>query len=310
MAREEWRRANVNQFIENTCHSIHALKPWVKFGISPFGIWRPGFPKQIQGLDAYAKIYADSRLWLASGWLDYLSPQLYWPVDQQEQSFPVLLQWWSGQNAKHRHLWPSLNASNVGSRWKPDEITRQMQIVRRQPGVSGEIFYHLRNLFDNHALTDVVRAEYPQPALVPASPCWIPLRPTSRSSPSLKAAPVCGLNGQPPAPNRRGCGFCNSELTVCGRLKFCRQIKPRGPFPISSRTLSRSAPWTGSKMKVSRPRSRKSCPRRCTRKAKIPVWIGVGIRTADPHISRRGELSESLTFLKWDWQSSSLRIGT
>ena len=89
MAREEWRRANVNQFIENTCHSIHALKPWVKFGISPFGIWRPGFPKQIQGLDAYAKIYADSRLWLASGWLDYLSPQLYWPVDQQEQSFPA-----------------------------------------------------------------------------------------------------------------------------------------------------------------------------------------------------------------------------
>ena len=116
MSRDEWRRANVNQFIQNVYHSIHALKPWVKFGISPFGIWRPGFPKQIQGLDAYAKIYADSRSWLANGWLDYFSPQLYWPVDQPEQSFPVLLQWWSEQNAKHRHLWPSLNASNVGTR--------------------------------------------------------------------------------------------------------------------------------------------------------------------------------------------------
>ncbi|HLZ55262.1 MAG TPA: family 10 glycosylhydrolase, partial [Verrucomicrobiae bacterium] len=93
MSRDEWRRANVNQFVQNTYRSIHALKPWVKFGISPFGIWRPGFPPQIQGLDTYARLYADSRLWLASGWLDYLSPQLYWPVDQREQSFPVLLQW-------------------------------------------------------------------------------------------------------------------------------------------------------------------------------------------------------------------------
>ena len=68
LSRDEWRRANVNQFIQSVYHSIHALKPWVKFGISPFGIWRPGYPKQIQGLDAYAKLYADSRLWLAE-WL-------------------------------------------------------------------------------------------------------------------------------------------------------------------------------------------------------------------------------------------------
>ena len=100
MSRDDWRRANVNQFIQNVDHSIHALKPWVKFGISPFGIWRPGWPKQIQGLDTYAKLYADSRLWLANGWLDYISPQLYWPVDQREQSYPVLLQWWS--EAKHQ----------------------------------------------------------------------------------------------------------------------------------------------------------------------------------------------------------------
>ncbi len=95
MSRDEWRRANINEFIQDVYHSIKALKPWVKFGISPFGIWRPGFPKQVQGLDAYAKLYADSRLWLANGWLDYLSPQLYWPVDSPQQSFPVLLNWWS-----------------------------------------------------------------------------------------------------------------------------------------------------------------------------------------------------------------------
>jgi len=172
MSRDEWRRANVNQFVQNVDHSIHALKPWVKFGISPFGIWRPGFPKQVQGLDAYAKLDADSRLWLANGWLDYLSPQLYWPIDQREQSFPALLQWWSEQNVKHRHLWPGLNAVNVGTKWKPDEITRQIQIVRKQPGADGEIFYHLRTLQENRALADVVHALYSQPALVPASP-WL-----------------------------------------------------------------------------------------------------------------------------------------
>ena len=91
----------------------------------------------------------------------------------------MLLNWWAEQNVKGRHLWPSLNASNVGTKWRPDEIARQMQIVRRQPGVGGEIFYHLRNLLDNRALADVVRAEYPQPALVPASP-WLDSTPPDK----------------------------------------------------------------------------------------------------------------------------------
>jgi len=172
LSRDDWRRANVNEFIQSVYRSIHALKPWVKFGISPFGIWRPGYPKQIQGLDAYAKIYADSRKWLAEGWLDYFSPQLYWAIDQREQSFPVLLQWWSEQNVKHRHIWPSLNAVNVGTKWKPDEITRQIQMIRKQSGVSGEIIYHLRTLSENYALADVVRTQYPQSALVPTTP-WL-----------------------------------------------------------------------------------------------------------------------------------------
>ncbi|MGB7768923.1 MAG: hypothetical protein WBN22_08730, partial [Verrucomicrobiia bacterium] len=89
-----------------------------------------------------------------------------------QQSFPVLLNWWSAQNVKHRHLWPSLNAVNVGAKWKPEEIARQIQVVRNQPGASGEIIYHLRNLLENRALADVLRVQYSQPALVPASP-WL-----------------------------------------------------------------------------------------------------------------------------------------
>jgi uncharacterized lipoprotein YddW (UPF0748 family) len=170
--REDWRRANVNQFIQSIYQSIKALKPWVKFGLSPFGIWRPQNPPQIRGLDAYAKLYADSRLWLANGWLDYCAPQLYWAVEPKEQSFPVLLNWWAQQNLKGRQLWPGLNAANVGGKWGPDEIARQIKAARDQSRAGGVIFYHLRNLTDNRALADVIRAAYTQTALVPAMP-WL-----------------------------------------------------------------------------------------------------------------------------------------
>jgi uncharacterized lipoprotein YddW (UPF0748 family) len=171
LTRDDWRRQNVNEFVQSVYRSIKAAKPWVQFGISPFGIWRPGNPPSIKGLDAYASLYADSRLWLANGWVDYLAPQLYWPVDAPQQSFPALLNWWSSQNVKGRHLWPGLEDSNVGTTWKPEEIARQMDIVRQQ-AAGGEIHFHLRNVLDNPALAAVVRADYLQPALVPASP-WL-----------------------------------------------------------------------------------------------------------------------------------------
>jgi hypothetical protein len=163
----------------------------VKFGVSPFGIWRPGFPQSIKGMDAYANLYADSRLWLASGWVDYFAPQLYWPVDSPQQSFPVLLNWWATQNVKGRNLWPGLNASDVGEKWNPDEIARQIAITRRQPGASGEIFFHLRNLTENPALAGVVRAQYAQTALGPASP-WLNSSPPGK--PKISVTTSAGAN--------------------------------------------------------------------------------------------------------------------
>jgi uncharacterized lipoprotein YddW (UPF0748 family) len=179
----DWRRQNVNQFIQTVYQNIKAVKPWVKFGVSPFGIWRPHFPNQIQGLDAYANLYADSRKWLAEGWLDYFAPQLYWPVDSPQQSFPVLLQWWREQNVKGRNLWPGLSAANVGVKFSANEIARQIQITRGQ-NVDGEIFYHLKNLTDNPALAEIIHDEYPQSALVPASP-WLDSTPPDK--PTLTA---------------------------------------------------------------------------------------------------------------------------
>jgi uncharacterized lipoprotein YddW (UPF0748 family) len=184
LARDDWRRQNVNAFIQKVYQSIKAAKTWVKFGASPFGIWRPGHPWQIKGLDTYAGLYADSRLWLANGWLDYFAPQLYWPIDPPQQSFPILLNWWTQQNAKGRNLWAGLNAVAVGKDWSANEIARQLSLTRRQPGASGEIFYHLRTIAENPALNSVVRAEYTQAALVPASP-WLASSPPAKPNLSV-----------------------------------------------------------------------------------------------------------------------------
>jgi uncharacterized lipoprotein YddW (UPF0748 family) len=108
LAKDDWRRQNVDLLVEGFFKGVRAAKPWVQVGISPFGIWRPGNPAQIKGFDAYAEIYADSKKWLENGWLDYLAPQLYWPIARPDQSYPVLLDWWLAQNPKHRHIWPGL----------------------------------------------------------------------------------------------------------------------------------------------------------------------------------------------------------
>ena len=71
LERDDWRRENVNQFLRLVDEGVHREKPWVKFGLSPFGIWRPGNPPQVKGFDQYALLYADARLWLNEGWVDY-----------------------------------------------------------------------------------------------------------------------------------------------------------------------------------------------------------------------------------------------
>jgi uncharacterized lipoprotein YddW (UPF0748 family) len=184
LSRDDWRRENVNQFIRRVYQSIKLTKPSVKFGISPFGIWRPGNPPQIQGHDAYAKLYADSKKWLSSGWVDYFAPQLYWPIEQREQSFPVLLNWWVEQNTKQKHLWPGLSTSSAG-KWKAGEISRQIQTVRKQSGSTGHIHWSMKSLLNNRALADdLAQNVYTEPALMPPTP-WLDSVPSAK--PTLHA---------------------------------------------------------------------------------------------------------------------------
>ncbi|GAA5521005.1 family 10 glycosylhydrolase [Aliifodinibius salicampi] len=176
--RNEWRRENINTFVKRLNEEIKLIDPKVRFGISPFGIWRPGHPEQIEGFDAYNEIFADARKWLREGWVDYLTPQLYWPISQQAQSFPVLLEWWQQQNIKNRHLWPGLYTSKLLSTsdgWSSEEIAEQIQIIRNQPGAEGAIHFSMKALMQNPdqisgRLMDKV---YTSSALVPSTD-WLP----------------------------------------------------------------------------------------------------------------------------------------
>ena len=204
LSRNDWRRDSVNQFIKRTGDAIKATKPWVKFGISPFGIWRPGNPPQIKGLDAYDRLYADARKWLVNGWADYFVPQLYWGINPKEQSFPVLLEWWNQQNPQQRHIWPGLDATKVAEQWKPEEILAQIRIAARQPVSAGHVHWNMKSIMQSSGLrSGLERNSYPEPALIPPMP-WLklpePTRPVVTIS-RVKTSQVswsCGTN-LPPA---------------------------------------------------------------------------------------------------------------
>jgi uncharacterized lipoprotein YddW (UPF0748 family) len=178
LERAAWRRQNVNQLIEAVYTAIHREKAWVKFGISPFGIGRPDRrPPGIQGFSQYDKLYADAELWLQNGWLDYLAPQLYWPIAQAPQAFPVLLDYWLGQNRRGRHVWPGLYTSRIDDSAKsftPEEIVQQIDLTRSRAGVNGHVHFSMAALMQNRkGVTEQLKnTSYPSAALVPASP-WL-----------------------------------------------------------------------------------------------------------------------------------------
>lgn len=177
-SREDWRRKSVNELLERVSTRSKGLKPWVRFGVSPFGIWRPGYPESIKGFDAYSVLYADARHWFTSGIVDYLTPQLYWKIDKKGQSYPVLLEWWHEQNLKDRHLWPGNFTSRVKSpengNWPVEEILQQVEITREQPGATGNVHFSMKALMNDKIGMASALAEgpYKDPALVPAS-SWL-----------------------------------------------------------------------------------------------------------------------------------------
>lgn len=174
LSKGDWRRNAVNVFIERVYKNIKAEKPHVKFGLSPFGIWRPGHPKSIGGFDQYDQLYADAKLWLNKGWIDYFTPQLYWPINRMAQSFPVLLGWWAGENTMKRHLWPGISVGSDTSARNVNEINSQIMISRGMlPESMGIVHWSISSLTRNpNMVKGIKEGPYRQEALIPASP-WL-----------------------------------------------------------------------------------------------------------------------------------------
>jgi uncharacterized lipoprotein YddW (UPF0748 family) len=177
LERDDWRRKNVDELVRRMYEAVKAEKPHVLVGISPFGIWRPGHPEGIEGLDQYATLYSDARKWLREGWVDYFTPQLYWRIEGP-QSYPKLLAWWNDENVKGRHLWPGNGAHNVRSGpevaegrtpWAAEELIRQIELTREIVDQPGNVFFSMKCLVDNRdGLTDKLKSGvYAEPALIP-----------------------------------------------------------------------------------------------------------------------------------------------
>ncbi len=197
LTRGDWRRANVDSLVRALDVGVHKTKPWVKFGISPFGIWRPGFPAQVRGFDAYSELYADGRKWLREGWVDYFTPQLYWPTTKAQQAYPLLLDWWVGENVKGRHLWPGNYTSRAGGRGRSDfpvsELLEQIRVTRAQPGSTGNVHFSMQSFLSNQAsMNDSLQAgPYAATAMVPATP-WLVAAAPPTPTPQLTAATSAG----------------------------------------------------------------------------------------------------------------------
>ncbi|KWX01271.1 hypothetical protein LI90_2299 [Carbonactinospora thermoautotrophica] len=180
----DWRRHNVDLLVSELSRRIHALKPWVKFGVSPFGVWRnkstdPAGSDTRAGVQTYDDLYADTRKWVREEWLDYVVPQVYWAIGHAPADYAKLVPWWARQVAGTRvHLYIGQALYKVGSTtqspgWsEPTEMTRHLTVNRRYPRVAGDVYFSAKDVRANRlgAMARVAADHYAHPALIPLMP--------------------------------------------------------------------------------------------------------------------------------------------
>ncbi len=149
-----WRRENINHFIELLHDTLRNINPRIKFGISPFGIWRnkstdPEGSVGLKGMSSYDDLYADVRKWLKNGWIDYVIPQLYWEKGNHFGDFTAMVQWWSENTfGKPLYIGQALyKATTEKNGWsQPEEINNQINFLRSNDKVRGFAFYSASNI--------------------------------------------------------------------------------------------------------------------------------------------------------------------
>lgn len=181
MDRDSWRRSNVDSIIVFLSRAIKEENKKVRFGISPFGVWRnqdkdPQGSATQAGQTNYDDLYADILLWLKQGWIDYVAPQLYWEFGHPRAPYEILLDWWS-KNTYGKHCYIGLGAyrANSNAAWKDKTLLpRQIEALRKASNVQGMIFFSSKSFNSNpNGWSDSLRLnQYREPAIVPPMP-WI-----------------------------------------------------------------------------------------------------------------------------------------
>lgn len=176
----DWRRYNVNVFIKELGEHIHKLKPWVKFGVSPFGIYRNKRTDPIgsdtNGLQNYDDLYADVLLWVNNGWIDYCVPQLYWEIGNKAADYLTLIKWWNRHCAKRPlFIGESIDRTvrfadpeNPGS----NQMGRKFMLHSQLPNVKGTVLWYAKAAVDNQGNYGTMLREHfwKKPALQPLMP--------------------------------------------------------------------------------------------------------------------------------------------
>ncbi|HEY1017440.1 MAG TPA: family 10 glycosylhydrolase [Sediminibacterium sp.] len=181
LSKDSWRRSNCDSAIMQIHEIIRSVKPRVKFGVSPFGIWR-NKSQDAMGSDTrggqtnYDDLYADILLWLQKGWIDYVVPQLYWERGHKLADYGVLLDWWNKYTyGKHLYIGHGIYRAGTNTAWKnPNEIPQQIAELRNYPTTQGSVYFSSKTFEKNPmGWNDSLRNHYYRyPALVPAMP-WI-----------------------------------------------------------------------------------------------------------------------------------------
>lgn len=178
----DWRRDNVDRLMKMVSDSIKHYKSYVKFGISPFGIWQNRRQNvegsETNGGDSYHGLFADSRKWVKEGWVDYINPQIYWSFESGPAPYAKLVDWWSN-NAYGRHLYIGHGAYRINDlkdlAWRnPNQIPNQIVYNRQNPRVQGSIYFSSKSLTSNRlGVADSLSTNYYKSPALPPVMLWI-----------------------------------------------------------------------------------------------------------------------------------------
>jgi uncharacterized lipoprotein YddW (UPF0748 family) len=175
---DDWRRNNVDQLIKGISDSMKTVKPFVKFGISPFGVWRnqdkdPAGSATRAGQTCYDDLYADVLKWMKEGWIDYVTPQIYWVIGFNAAPYEVIANWWNDNSyGKPVYIGQAIYRINnhTDARWKEsNQVPRQIRLNRSLTNVKGSVFFSSKSFIPNPlGIIDSLKGNfYKYPALVP-----------------------------------------------------------------------------------------------------------------------------------------------